>query len=96
VTFALVSGGHNVGIVCPPAAHKGGFQMLTRPHGEQYIDPDTWAAEAPGYDGSWWPAWERWIVAAHSTSRVDPPSMGAPTLGLPALEDAPGQYVHMA
>jgi polyhydroxyalkanoate synthase len=96
VTFALASGGHNVGIVCPPASHKGSFQLLTRPHGEQYIDPDTWAAEAPRYDGSWWPAWERWVVSAGSATRVPPPPMGAPALGLPALEDAPGRYVHMA
>jgi polyhydroxyalkanoate synthase len=96
VTFALASGGHNVGIVCPPASQKAAFQMLTRPHGEQYIDPDTWAAEAPRYDGSWWPAWDRWVVAAGSTARVRPPPMGAPTRGFPALDDAPGQYVHMA
>ncbi len=95
VTFALATGGHNVGIVCPPAAHKGAFQMLTRPHGEQYIDPDSWAALAPRYEGSWWSAWERWVVAAGSKTPVAPPPMGAPARGLPPLDDAPGHYVHM-
>lgn len=96
VTFALASGGHNVGIVCPPSSHKGTFQMLTRPHGEQYIDPDSWAALAPRYDGSWWTAWEHWIVAAGTKTRVAPPPMGAPAHGMPPLDDAPGHYVHMA
>ncbi|WP_239002729.1 PHA/PHB synthase family protein [Rhodovastum atsumiense] len=95
ITFALASGGHNVGIVCPPDSPKGSFQMLTRPENEQYIDPDTWAALAPHHDGSWWPAWERWLVAAGSETRVAPPAMGAPAQGLVPLDAAPGRYVHM-
>lgn len=93
VTFALASGGHNVGIVNPPANQRGAYQMQARHRGDRYIDPDTWAAEAPRHDGSWWPAWEQWLVAAGSGARVTPPGMGAAEKHLPPLGPAPGGYV---
>ncbi len=96
VTFALVSGGHNVGIVSPPVGLPGrSFQLMTRRHGERYMDPDTWATVAPRHEGSWWPAWEAWLSAAGSGERIAPPPMGAPERGLAPLEPAPGTYVHM-
>ena len=95
VTFALVSGGHNVGIVNPPNQARGSFQLMTRRHGDRYMDPDTWAAVAPNCGGSWWPAWEEWLVAAGSAESIPAPSMGAPERGLPVLDDAPGRYVLM-
>ena len=93
VTFALVSGGHNVGIVNPPANQRGSFQMQTRRRGDRYIDPDTWAAEARRFEGSWWPEWKSWLVAAGSGVRVAPPTLGSVERHLPALEAAPGSYV---
>ena len=93
VTFALASGGHNVGIVNPPTQAKGSFQLMTRRHGERYMDPDTWLAAASHYEGSWWPAWEEWVRAAGSSDEVDPPELGAVEEGLPPLRDAPGSYV---
>ena len=96
VTFALVDGGHNAGIVNEPGGRPGtGYQLLTHRHGERYMDPDTWAAVAPRHEGSWWPAWQAWLVAAGSGERVAPPPMGAPARGLTPLEPAPGRYVHM-
>jgi polyhydroxyalkanoate synthase len=96
VTFALVSGGHNVGIVNPPPGRPGsGYQLMTRRHGERYMDPDTWATVAPRHEGSWWAAWEDWLVAAGSGERTAPPPMGAPERNLAPLEAAPGTYVHM-
>ena len=95
VTFALASGGHNVGIVNPPANARGGFQILRRGRGERYVDPDTWADMAQHSDGSWWPAWEEWLGAVGAAERVAPPKMGAPARDLPPLEDAPGTYVLM-
>ena len=92
-TFALASGGHNVGIVNPPAQAKGSFQLMTRRYGESYMDPDTWAATAPHFDGSWWPAWESWLRAAGAKERIAPPTIGAAETGYPALGDAPGIYV---
>jgi polyhydroxyalkanoate synthase subunit PhaC len=59
------------------------------------VDPDTWLATAPSHDGSWWPARQAWL-AKHSGKRVAPPTMGNEATGYPALDDAPGRYVHAA
>ena len=94
VTFALASGGHNVGIVNPPSQAKGSFQLMTREEGERYMDPDTWIATAPHHEGSWWPAWEQWVRDSGSDDELDPPPLGATEEGYPPLADAPGSYVH--
>ena len=91
LTFVLTSGGHNVGIVNPPEQTIGSFQIQTRETGSPYIDPDSWATQAPHREGSWWPAWEEWLSEIGSPERIAPPTMGAP-----ALADAPGTYVHMS
>ncbi len=93
VTFALASGGHNVGIVNPPAQARGSYQLMTMERNARYVEPDTWVAAAPSFEGSWWPAWEAWIRASGSGGEVDPPHMGATDAGLPPLCDAPGVYV---
>jgi polyhydroxyalkanoate synthase len=85
-TFLLTSGGHNAGIVSEPGRSDRSFQVATQRHGEPYIDPDTWAAETPDKQGSWWPQWQRWL-AAHSRAPAAPPP-AAPSLGA-----APGRYV---
>lgn len=92
-TFALVSGGHNVGIVNPANQPRGSFQLMTRRRGDRYVDPDTWAAKAPRFDGSWWMAWEEWLVATGSGERRPPPMTGAP--GQSCLDAAPGRYARM-
>jgi polyhydroxyalkanoate synthase len=93
VTFALASGGHNVGIVNPPAQKRGSFQFMTMGRNERYIEPDAWVASAPSYEGSWWTAWEAWLRVSGSGVDVDPPRIGATDAGLPPLCDAPGVYV---
>ena len=94
LTFCLSSGGHNVGIVNPPGAGVArSYQLATHGADDRYVDPDTWSATAPSHEGSWWPAWQQWL-AAHAGERVAPPTMGS--AGYPALEDAPGRYVHVA
>ncbi|ASG25292.1 PHA/PHB synthase family protein [Nitrospirillum viridazoti] len=90
VTFTLVSGGHNVGIVNPPAAERGSYQILTRQHEQRYVDPDTWAASAPSHGGSWWPAWEAWLRDTGTAAQVAPPRPST------TLCPAPGEYVHQA
>jgi poly[(R)-3-hydroxyalkanoate] polymerase subunit PhaC len=92
VTFLLTSGGHNAGIVSPPGHPRRNYQVATRSHGTRYMDPDTWLATAPRYEGSWWPAWQAWL-AVRSEEHVAPPAMGAAEKGYSVLGDAPGNYV---
>src|SRR5690606_26251865 len=82
VTFAVVARGDDAAIVSPPGKPGRSYQLMTRRHGERYMDPDTWAAVAPRYEGSWWPAWEEWLVSAGSGERTAPPRMGAPERNL--------------
>ena len=92
VTFVLTSGGHNAGIVSEPGHPDRRYQIATRRATDKYLDPETWQAIAPQQEGSWWPAWQAWL-AARSSDRVAPPSLGAPERGYPPLADAPGAYV---
>ena len=93
VTFCLTVGGHNAGIVSEPGHPRRSFQMSSRQAGDLYTDPDTWAGQAPRFEGSWWPAWHDWLVARGSAGQVPPPPMGAPDAGYRPLCDAPGTYV---
>lgn len=93
VTFALASGGHNAGVVNPPARARGSYQLMTMGRSDRYVEPDTWLASAPAYEGSWWPAWEEWLRASSSGAMVDAPHMGATEAGMPPLCAAPGVYV---
>lgn len=92
VTFVLTTGGHNAGIVSEPGRRGRSYRMLYHREGEPYLDPDTWQATAPRFEGSWWPAWQAWL-AQRSSHRVSPPALGAPQAGYPVLGDAPGSYV---
>jgi polyhydroxyalkanoate synthase len=94
VTFLLASGGHNMGVVNPPdnGFEGSSYQLATRRHDEPYLDPDTWVQSAPREDGSWWPAWQRWL-AKRSGQEVAPPAMGNAAAGYAPLGPAPGQYV---
>jgi polyhydroxyalkanoate synthase len=92
LTFLLTSGGHNAGIVSEPGHPHRSFQQATRPAGAPYLDPGRWVAETPATEGSWWPAWEGWLVQ-RSSGRSAPPPLGALDRGYPPLADAPGAYV---
>lgn len=87
VTFALTSGGHNVGIVSMPVKKtKRHYRISTLKESDRYIDADTWYEKTKPTGGSWWPAWESWL-AEHSGAKVAPPKMGD------VICDAPGNYV---
>ena len=87
VMFVVASGGHNVGIVSPPAGHPdASYDVGIRRHGEPYQDADGWLQQAVRHEGSWWPEWQGWL-ASRSSGRVAPPPM-AEDLGA-----APGGYV---
>jgi len=86
VTFVLASGGHNVGIVAEPGKPGVSHRIRTHEAHEKWIDAATWQKEVAPEDGSWWPAWSKWLHG-RSGGRGAPPPMGA------ALCDAPGRYV---
>lgn len=103
ITFCLTSGGHNVGIVNPPAPKGSPGPQADGRHyrlgthaalGDHYVEPDLWLARTPAQPGSWWPAWQGWLAAHSSAKRVAPPPMGG--TGGAVLGDAPGTYVLMA
>jgi polyhydroxyalkanoate synthase len=92
VTFVLTSGGHNAGIVSEPGHPGRGYQLATKRESDMYVDPETWQVATPACEGSWWPEWVSWLQQ-HSSEKIQPPLLGAPEAGYPALEDAPGRYV---
>ncbi|WP_244914535.1 PHA/PHB synthase family protein [Pandoraea apista] len=88
LTFALVSGGHNVGVVCEPGHARSHHRVATRAAGSAYPSPEEWFATTPAMPSSWWPAWQAWLLAQGGGKAVAatwPPAQ--------ALEDAPGTYV---
>ncbi|MCI4664571.1 MAG: alpha/beta fold hydrolase [Neomegalonema sp.] len=92
LTFALTSGGHNGGVLSEPGHPRRIHHIATIHEGERYRDPESWLAETPSREGSWWPAWAAWLQA-RSSAPSTPPSMGAPQRDRPPLEQAPGTYV---
>jgi polyhydroxyalkanoate synthase len=90
VTFVLVAGGHNAGIVSPPGKANRHFHIATARHDDKYVDPDTWLTRAQEQEGSWWLAWGGWLASRSDPARIAPPPMGRPE---GPLGDAPGTYV---
>ncbi|MCV2892075.1 alpha/beta fold hydrolase [Lentibacter sp. XHP0401] len=86
LTFVLASGGHNAGIVSEPGHKHRSYQIANAKHDDRYVDPESWAAQTPTKDGSWWVEWASWL-GERSGASVAPPSMGK------SLADAPGTYI---
>jgi polyhydroxyalkanoate synthase len=95
VAFALTTGGHNVGIVNPPAgplAHaQAGYRFAQHGPGQAPADPQAWFDAASVHGGSWWPCWAQWL-AGQSSAMVAPPAIRALKSHGQAC-DAPGSYV---
>ncbi len=93
-TFLLTSGGHNAGIVSGPVHPRRRHRLITWSDATTTLTADEWHKRAKLHEGSWWPAWERWLTqhsaAKQVAARALPKGSGA---GSEALEDAPGQYV---
>jgi polyhydroxyalkanoate synthase len=89
VEYVLSGSGHIAGVVNPPA--KGKYQYWTggNPEGEY----EEWVAKASETAGSWWPHWEKWLVAQSDGAMVPARTPGGGRLN--AIEDAPGSYVKM-
>ena len=92
LTFLLTSGGHNAGIVAGPVHPRRHYRIRTRRLADAHLAPQDWMEAATKREGSWWPEWQRWLVA-HSSGRSKPPAMGAERKGYRIVDDAPGEYV---
>lgn len=93
VTFLLASGGHNAGIISEPGHPHRHYQIATRKVSDKHVEADTWLQRTPKQEGSWWSAWEDWLVS-HSTKRkVSQPTVGVDDKDYSILCDAPGTYV---
>ena len=92
-TFALVSGGHNGGIVCGPENPKRRFRALTWKDADSVLTPEQWRDQAKLQQGSWWPTWQSWLAAHSGGMATPPPQVGNAAAGYAVLEDAPGNYV---
>ncbi len=89
VTFLLTSGGHNAGIVNPIEHPHSGYRIKTTAVQDRSVDPDSWLQQAQRNDGSWWPAWQQWLVRHSSTQQVAARVINEANV----LEAAPGSYV---
>jgi polyhydroxyalkanoate synthase len=87
--FVLAGSGHIAGVVNPPSAGKYQHWVSDEPADSL----DAFVATAREVKGSWWPDWATWLRGqdAEEVGAVGPrvPGKGA----LPALGDAPGEYV---
>ena len=91
IRFVLAGSGHIAGVVNPPAAQK--YQYWTNPAIEGTLSD--FVAGATETKGSWWPDWIEWI-RAQGGKQVAAKGARVPGKGkLPALGDAPGDYVKM-
>lgn len=93
VVFVLSTGGHNAGVVNPPGRSQHEYQIHHQHLNDKYFPANRFHRHTPKQQGSWWPAWERWL-SQQSGGMVRPPSLGAAHAGYPVLMDAPGSYVH--
>jgi polyhydroxyalkanoate synthase subunit PhaC len=71
--FVLTSGGHNVGVVNPPAgplAHaKASYRWAEHAADEAPADPQAWLATSQQERGSWWTCWNAWLHK-HGSPRI--------------------------
>ena len=84
--FTLAASGHIAGVVNAPEGGKYSYwtnDTLAK-------DAETWLASATEIGGSWWPDWQRWILA-HDKSEAPARQPGDRNLG--AIEAAPGSFV---
>ena len=72
---------------------KRRHRILTWKDATATLAADEWLKSAPLHEGSWWPAWERWLVD-HSSGQQEPARVPATRRSDGAeLGDAPGTYV---
>lgn len=86
VNFMMAGSGHIAGVINSPAVNK--YQHWTNDHLGETLEE--WRAGAVEHPGSWWPNWMLWLK-----ERSGPlvPARDPAAGPLPALGDAPGEYV---
>jgi len=87
--FILSNSGHIQSILNPPGNPKANYLES----GKLSTDPRAWYHDAQRHDGSWWPQWLSWIQAHSGEQRETLAALG--NAHYPALEAAPGTYVHV-
>ena len=92
VTFLLTSGGHNAGIVSPPANNSRHHRVSIKRALDVYVDPETWLRTTAVEPGSWWPVLTSWL-GGHSGPFVAAIPVGGSGGELAPLADAPGTFV---
>ena len=85
--YVLAGSGHVAGVINPPARKK--YCHWT--NAQKTDTPSEWMEGASQHPGSWWTDWSKWINrhAGKKDQKPRTPGKGK----LPALGDAPGDYV---
>lgn len=84
--YVLSTSGHTAGVINPPEAQK--YSHWTGPLTPE--GPESWKSSASETPGSWWPAWQAWIIPFCGASI---PQRPVGSVLFPPLETAPGSYV---
>jgi polyhydroxyalkanoate synthase subunit PhaC len=87
--FVLSNSGHIQSILNPPSNPKATYFE----NGKLSGDPRAWYYDAQKQEGSWWPQWLEWIQQRSGEQRETIFSIGSNKY--PAMEAAPGTYVHV-
>jgi polyhydroxyalkanoate synthase subunit PhaC len=88
VRFVLSNSGHIAGVVNPP--HPKSKHWVSDAE-ELPSEPEVWRRQATEVRSSWWEDWTPWIQERSGELRPPPP-LGSDRF--PAIDDAPGTYVH--
>jgi len=86
--FVLSTAGHIAALVNPPGNAKSNFRV----NDELPTSAEQWQAGAGTHPGSWWEDHLNWLAARSGELVAAPAAVGSSEH--PALEAAPGTYVH--
>jgi polyhydroxyalkanoate synthase len=86
--FVLAASGHIAGVVNPPEGGKYSHWMNT----DLPETAEEWFQGATEISGSWWPDWQRWVVAQGGPQGRAQVHARTPSEG---IEAAPGSYVRV-
>jgi len=90
IKFILSNSGHVAGIMKGKNSKPGKSFFYSTDDDNIKMTPDKWLKSAKKNEGSWWPAWIKWL-AKRSGNLKDAKELNLSKY--PAIYDAPGQYV---